>query len=634
MRVTRVLKMHCYKTTPAPFLFCRRTEFELIDQVMRDVMGVNEFMGGHPCVFAGDQRQILPVTKQNSLAAALTNDIKRSPLFRNFTVFRLTAPMRNAADAEYSRAIDDIGNGIAAGPLSPDSRGSEHFVYVPDGVDVWDASNEENLTRLQKFVHPNLERGEESTAEAARCAIASPFNAVVDQHNAACLARFPGRAIDLNATHELPPELSDVAALATEEHLASIKTSGVPNAELTLKVGCLAMCMRNLLPQLGIQNGTLVKILKISDYVIQVQTLPTEPGVRPVKASIPRILFTMKTGTLTFFRRQFPLRLAYARTINKMQGATITRLGLDLRNAVFSHGQLYVALSRVKTRNDVKILASFPPHGERITLHNIVYRSLLEGGMSGRRPPELRQIRVPQLLIAERLEMSSASNASFEGSDAALARDDESDSYADVGCMTESDTCRSDADSVCSISTDTASCSVTGSRRQRRSRHRPVTIARRAAVARPAPAATAARPLSRTRAEPTTELRSPSGAAVPEEHRMTHSWFYSPLACAVVGRHHRHISRIRERMGREQWESIVAAYTAALQRDYPDLLAEKTEEIRSLHGRAPHVRTRTQNQLFRLCEPYRAFDDTLDIDSACVLFITQNLQWGKRLEEL
>ena len=50
---------------------------------------------------------------------------------------------------------------------------------------------------------------------------------------------------------------------------------------------------------------------------------------------------------IPFRRLQFPIRLAFAMTINKSQGQTMSICGLDLENTVFSHGQLYVACSRV-----------------------------------------------------------------------------------------------------------------------------------------------------------------------------------------------------------------------------------------------------------------------------------------------
>ena len=58
-----------------------------------------------------------------------------------------------------------------------------------------------------------------------------------------------------------------------------------------------------------------------------------------------------------FKRKQFPIRLSFAMTINKAQGHTIPIVGVYLPEPVFSHGQLYVALSRATTKCNIKILA-------------------------------------------------------------------------------------------------------------------------------------------------------------------------------------------------------------------------------------------------------------------------------------
>ena len=47
-----------------------------------------------------------------------------------------------------------------------------------------------------------------------------------------------------------------------------------------------------------------------------------------------------------FKRLQFPIRLAFAVTINKTEGQSLELCGLDLDADCFSHGQLYVACSR------------------------------------------------------------------------------------------------------------------------------------------------------------------------------------------------------------------------------------------------------------------------------------------------
>ena len=61
-------------------------------------------------------------------------------------------------------------------------------------------------------------------------------------------------------------------------------------------------------------------------------------------------------------RVQFPIRLCFGITANKSQGQTYKRVGINLSNAeMFSHGQLYVALSRVGSAKAVSI---FKPKGK------------------------------------------------------------------------------------------------------------------------------------------------------------------------------------------------------------------------------------------------------------------------------
>jgi ATP-dependent exoDNAse (exonuclease V) alpha subunit len=57
-----------------------------------------------------------------------------------------------------------------------------------------------------------------------------------------------------------------------------------------------------------------------------------------------------------FKRKQFPIRLCFAMTVNKAQWQTIPNVGIYLPEPVFSHGHLYVALSRSTARKNVKIL--------------------------------------------------------------------------------------------------------------------------------------------------------------------------------------------------------------------------------------------------------------------------------------
>lgn len=101
---------------------------------------------------------------------------------------------------------------------------------------------------------------------------------------------------------------------------------------------------------------------------------------------IPRIDLTCKDSTLPFElqRRQFPIIPAYAVTINKSQGQTFEYVGINLQNPVFSHGQLYVSLSRCKKRENIKIFMKESDEqghllkDNRIFTKNIVYREIFE----------------------------------------------------------------------------------------------------------------------------------------------------------------------------------------------------------------------------------------------------------------
>jgi ATP-dependent exoDNAse (exonuclease V) alpha subunit len=89
-------------------------------------------------------------------------------------------------------------------------------------------------------------------------------------------------------------------------------------------------------------------ITNVGIQLVTVQKLSEYKGLQE-EILIPRITFTSNLPSgYTLQRQQFPLALSYATTFNSCQGMTLERAGFDLTRHVFSHGQLYMALSRIR----------------------------------------------------------------------------------------------------------------------------------------------------------------------------------------------------------------------------------------------------------------------------------------------
>ncbi|XP_012844686.1 PREDICTED: ATP-dependent DNA helicase PIF1-like [Erythranthe guttata] len=95
---------------------------------------------------------------------------------------------------------------------------------------------------------------------------------------------------------------------------------------------------------------------------------------------IPRMTLVPSNSALPikFQRRQFPLMVSFAMTINKSQGQTLSHVGLYLPRPVFSHGQLYVTLSRVKSRSGIKILINSESGDTTNVKNNVAYKEVFQ----------------------------------------------------------------------------------------------------------------------------------------------------------------------------------------------------------------------------------------------------------------
>jgi ATP-dependent DNA helicase PIF1 len=131
---------------------------------------------------------------------------------------------------------------------------------------------------------------------------------------------------------------------------------------ISLKIGCVVMCIINM-KNTPICNG--------SQGVITGFTSDQFPIVQFTSGSIVMKPHIWKSETIPGIGiSQLPLIYAWAMTIHKSQGSTLTNALIDVGDSIFECGQIYVALSRV-TSLDGLFLTEFNP--EKIRINKKVY---------------------------------------------------------------------------------------------------------------------------------------------------------------------------------------------------------------------------------------------------------------------
>lgn len=173
-----------------------------------------------------------------------------------------------------------------------------------------------------------------------------------------------------------------------------IKDENLPAPmKLTLKVGAQVMFTRNDPSQRWV-NGTLGTIVELGDKEIKVKIGNVDYEVNPIvwesyEYEFDKANKKLNKETVGSFT-QYPLKLAWAITIHKSQGLTFDRMILDLSKGTFAAGQLYVALSRVRSleglyltrpvmRNDVRKDDEVIRFSEKFNDDKVIESQLAEG---------------------------------------------------------------------------------------------------------------------------------------------------------------------------------------------------------------------------------------------------------------
>lgn len=272
---------------------------ESLNEILIKTTQRSSIMGGVKTIFFGDIAQLPPIKEEEGM-------IWNSAIFNTVNRYHLSQPVRQQ---------------------------DEYFIEVLNKTRVYDFDES-----VIKFIN---DRTVHKSNLPVQCLRLYTTRELVRKANKKELEEFPGDAVCIESEDTYVGSKRSAGNALKETRLLRI---------LQLKIKMPVMLITNVNTKHGWVNGTIATIEYIDDNNICLKKTAANDTTEERVYWIQRI--TRQVLGTSYTRTQFPIVPAFASTIHKSQSATIDCVGIHLDN-MLTHGQLYVAMSRVRKAEDL-----------------------------------------------------------------------------------------------------------------------------------------------------------------------------------------------------------------------------------------------------------------------------------------
>lgn len=267
--------------------------FILINKLLMLIKNNDQIFGGVQMILVGDFHQLPPI---NGDYCFLTEEWSKL----NLNTVILTELIRQKDDNKLQLILEEIRNG----------KTSDETIEI--------LKNLKNTKFDNKDIKPTR---------------LYPINVNVDKIN----------------NHEFQRLLKKNNGIMVEYKASSSKGEKIDGYNITLTIGAQIMVIRNISIENKLFNGTRGVVMELHDRSVLIKDIDNNTHLIEYYTDINQ---NDKSRYIMFM----PLKLAYAMSIHKSQGASIDFLEIDLGEDIFISGQLYTALSRATNINNIRII--------------------------------------------------------------------------------------------------------------------------------------------------------------------------------------------------------------------------------------------------------------------------------------